>query len=252
MIDNGYIFAKGNNRVFLNTSLGCLGGCCYCYLSKIGYEDPNKNKTVTAEYILELLDKSNLKITNKTLITIGCYSECWDKNNKPETIKLIKHFLKLGNQVQLSTKKQVTKEDLNEIIPLIKYYGQLVIFISCATINMHDYIEKNTTPIKERFSSFKELSPLNVVSVLYIKPILKNITIKDLEIFKDYIKSYNIKDVVVGSIFTTKQSSETVHFSNSNQLFYNEVDDEKTIIDSLSSITNVYRRSSIVMAKYKQ
>lgn len=251
MIDNGYIFAKNNNRIFLNTSLGCSGGCCYCYLSKLGYNNEN-NKPVTAEYVLDLLNKSDLKITNKTLITIGCYSECWDDKNKPQTIKLIKHFLELGNQIQLSTKKQVTKEDLSEILPLIKYYGQLVIFVSCATISMHNYLEKNTTPVESRFNTFKELSPLNVVTVLYIKPILKNITIKDLESLKKYIEQYKIKDVVVGSIFTTKESSETVPFSNSNQLFYNEVDDEQIMINELSKLANVFKRSSLVMKKYKK
>lgn len=34
MIDNGYLFAKDNKRIFINTSLGCAGQCAYCYLPK--------------------------------------------------------------------------------------------------------------------------------------------------------------------------------------------------------------------------
>lgn len=125
-----------------------------------------------------------------------------------------------------------------------------MIFVSCATISKHDSIESNTTKIAERFKSFSELQKY-IPTVLYIKPILKNITIKDMDLFKDYIIKLGIKNVVIGSVFTEKVSKETVHFSNKNKLFYNEVDDEKVFIDELKRITNVYKRSTQVTAKYK-
>lgn len=119
MIDTGYIFAKDDKRVFLNTSLGCTGNCYYCYLSKMGYSKTDSDlNTVSAEYILEELKRLEYKINKNTLITLGCFSECWDDNNRSETKKLIKYFLQNGNQVQLSTKKRVMLEDLIEIIPL--------------------------------------------------------------------------------------------------------------------------------------
>lgn len=250
MVDEGYVFSKDNSRVFLNTSLGCSGRCCYCYLSKMGYSNSgNDIKTVSADYVLNILQNSNLKITSSTLITLGCFSECWDENNKPETIKLIKHFLQKGNQIQLSTKRKISLNELTDIIPLIKYYGQLVVFVSCATISKQSYIESNTTEIEGRFKTFKELQD-HIPTVLYIKPVLKNITIKDVELFKSYIELYNIKDVVVGSIFTNESSLETVHFSNKENLFYNEIDDEKEIIKALSPATEVYKRSTEVVKKY--
>ena len=74
-------------------------------------------------------------------------------------------------------------------------------------------------------------------------PILK-------ENLEHYIEKYNIKDVVIGSIFTNYISEETVHFSNKNELFYTKNSDEDMIISELSKITNVYKRSSEVMYKY--
>lgn len=62
-----------------------------------------------------------------------------------------------------------------------------------------------------------------------MKPILKGITIKDIELYKDVIKQYGIKDVVVGSIFSEEKSAETVHFSDKEVLFYNPVSDELKI-----------------------
>ena len=84
-----------------------------------------------------------------------------------------------------------------------------------------------------------------------MKPVLKDITIQDLDLYKKYIDQYDITDVVVGSIFTGNISEETVHFSDKNQLFYTKIDDEDAIISVLSKITNVYRRSSKVMYKYR-
>lgn len=251
MIDNGYLFANDNKRIFINTSLGCAGQCSYCYLSKMGYSNSLENyRTISAKRIIEFIENNKLDINQKTLITLGCYSECWDEYNKNETISLIKYFLKRGNQIQLSTKKQIMKDELDEILPLIKYFGQLVIFVSSVTISKHDTIEKNTTPISERFQNFALFNSLNIPVVLYMKPVLKDITINDLKLYKKYIEQYKIKDVVVGSMFTSNISEETVHFSNKNKLFYTKNSDEDIIISELSKVTNVYKRSSEVMYKY--
>lgn len=181
MIDNGYLFAKDNKRIFINTSLGCAGQCAYCYLPKMGYSNGSDNyRTISAQTIIEFIKKNKLDINQKTLITLGCYSECWDEYNKNETISLIKYFLKKGNQIQLSTKKQIMKEELTEILPLINYFGQLVIFVSSATISKHDTIEKNTTPISNRFQNFSLFNSLDIPVILYMKPVLKGITINRL------------------------------------------------------------------------
>lgn len=252
MIDNGYLFARDNKRIFINTSLGCAGQCAYCYLPKMGYSNSSYNyKTISAQRIIDFIEQSKFNINQETLITIGCYSECWDEYNKDETINLIKYFLKKWNQVQLSTKKQIKQEEIIEILPLIKYFGQLVIFVSSATISKQEVIEKNTTPVLDRFKNFQLFNSLNIPAVLYMKPVLKDITIQDLELYKKYIDQYDITDVVVGSIFTGNISEETVHFSDNNQLFYTKIDDEDAIISELSKITNVYRRSSKVMYKYR-
>lgn len=252
MIDNGYLFAKDNKRLFINTSLGCSGECLYCYLSKLGYGNKDNNyKTISANNIIEMIEKNNLNLTKDTLITLGCFSECWDKHNKKETLKIIEYFLKKGNQIQLSTKKKIYSEELSVLIPYIKYYGQLIIFVSSTTISKHSIIEKNTDLIEKRFENFEISRILNIPVVLYMKPVLQSITIKDIDLYKSYIKRYNIKDVVVGSIFTSNKTNETVHFSNKNELFYNSIKDEDIIISELSKVCNVYRRSTDVINYYK-
>lgn len=249
MADSKYVFMK-DNRLFINTSLGCKGNCSYCYLPTLGYSnDLNNYQTIKSNQILEMIN-NNFDITENTLITIGCYSECLDEYDKKETIDIIKHFLKKGNQIQLSTKKEILVDDFKEIVKLVKYYGQLIIFTSSTSITNQKNIEKNTTPIINRLNNFKTLNKLNIPSILYLKPVLRNITIKDIELYKKYIQEYNIENVVVGSIFTKEKSKEKSSFSN--ELFYNKNSDEDIIYKELSKVTNVYRRSTEVVKKYKR
>ena len=248
MIDNGYLFSKDDKRIFINTSMSCNGQCSYCYLPQLGYSNSDSNiNTKSAEEIIKMIEQLP-KLTQDTLITIGCFSECWNKYNKLETLKLISYFLKKGNKVQISNKKKINLNEIKEFLTLIKYYGQFIIFESIATISFHDYFEKNTDDVFERLETFKIKE---VPIVLYIKPVLKNITIEDLEQYKKYILQYQIKDVVVGSLFTNIPSNESVPFSNQNELFYNPVDDEEIMLQELSKFCNTYKRSSNVANYYK-
>lgn len=251
MIDNGWVFAKDNKRVFINTSLGCNSRCAYCYLPKIGYDDSKQYKVISFKELISFIEKSDIEINENTLITIGCFGECLDKYNKKETISLIRYFLKRGNQVQLSTKQEIIEKDFKELLPLIKYYGQLAVFISSSTISEQPIIEKNTIPIIKRFDNFNILNKLNIPGILYMKPVLKGITIKDLELYKKYINQYNINYTVVGSIFSNNISYEKIHFSSSINLFYEKNEDEDIIAFELSKITKVYRRSSEIMKDLK-
>lgn len=94
MINTGYLYSKDNKRIFINTCLGCTGECSYCYLGKMGYDNSKIiSKVKKAEDLIDEIERKTL-ISKDTLITLGCFSECWDDNNKPQTIKLIEYFLK--------------------------------------------------------------------------------------------------------------------------------------------------------------
>lgn len=254
MINTGYLFSKDNSRVFINTSLGCTGKCQYCYLGKIGYSNLKiVSKIKKAQELIEELNNS-IQIDEDTLITLGCFSECLDENNKGETLNILKYFLKKGNQIQLSTKKYVDIKYFKEIKNLISYKGQLVIFVSSATISKAKYYENGTDMPKDRFKNFNIIKELDIPTVLYLKPILKDITIKDIELYKKLIIEKEIKDIVVGSIFSEKENLESVHFLDNKTLFYNPISDEEKIKNELSMLDNVriFSRSSEVMKFYRK
>ena len=233
MIDTGYLYSKDNKRIFVNTCLGCTGKCSYCYLGKVGYDNSSiVGEVRKAEGLIKEIEQTG--ISKDTLITLGCFSECWDDNNKPETIKLIKYFLQKGNQVQLSTKKEISIEEVKVFESLIQYLGQLVVFVSSATISKWDTIERGTDSPSKRFKTFKISKELNIPTALYMKPVL-------------------IRDVVVGSIFGEKETEETVHFSDKRTLWYNPISEEFEIKRRFMELGNlrVFSRSSEVMQYYK-
>lgn len=253
MIDTGYLYSKSNKRLFVNTCLGCTGKCSYCYLNKMGYDNSSVvGKVKKAEEIIGMIE--GIGISKDTLISLGCFSECWDDNNKPETIKLIKYFLQKGNQIQLSTKKEITVDEVKDFNSLIQYLGQFVIYVSSATISKWDTLEMGTDAPEKRFNTFEISKKLNIPTVLYMKPVLKGITSQDTELYKEVIRKHGIKDVVVGSRFGENVTEETVPFSDKRNLFYNPVSDELEIKRRLMELggVRVFSRSSKVMQFYKE
>lgn len=162
--------------------------------------------------------------------------------------------MKRGNQIQLSTKKEISTEEMNQFQNIIHYLGQLMVFVSSATISQWSTLEKGTDEPDKRFNTFEISKQLDIPTVLYMKPILKGITIQDIDLYKEVISKYGIKDVVVGSIFGKQPSQETVHFSNEGVLFYNPVSDELQIKKELMQMESVrvFSRSSKVAQYYKQ
>lgn len=254
MINTGYLFSNDKERIFINTSLGCSANCSYCYLPTLNYSKGKElSNYITAEELIKQFEeyKDFKEGKDGTLVSFGCYSECWNDKNKKETIKLINYFLEKGNQIQFSTKRYVDYKDLEEISKKIKYKGQLVIFISSVSITEWDKYENKTTNPDERFKSFKIQEKLNIPVILYIKPVLYNVTINDIDKYIELIKKYNIKDVVVGSIIKTNGTGEVAPFVNDNSMHASHIEQEDIIIDKLSKLCNVYKKSTYALKQFK-
>lgn len=248
MVDTGYLYSKNNKRLFINLSLGCASSCSYCYLDKLGFSNGQYNLDAkTSDEIKSMINGLNVEVNENTLISFGCYSECFSDATKYEVVKLIEHFIHSGNVVQVSTKKSIDFSMLESALSYVKYYGQFVIFTSCSTISRHDEFEGDTDEVKMRFKNFKHISEVPVV--LYIKPVIEGVTIKDINEYIEYIKMYGIKDVVVGSIFDSKGFGEKIPMSSEN-MYYHPCNDEDIIIDELSKYARVSKKSTKVLELY--
>ncbi|UOW68216.1 radical SAM protein [Paraclostridium bifermentans] len=235
------------NRIFINTALGCNSKCSYCYLTDIGIN--GQVQYFKAEDIIKEIEQMEQFQRGKdgTIISIGCYSECWDSNNKYETIKLLKYFINTENYVQLATKKEIKHDELKEINKLIKYKDQLNIYISIPTIFKSDLIEVGTDKVEKRLNNFKLKNLLkNINFILYIKPVLKCITVVDIESYIGIIKKYNL-NVVVGDILSINSNSQKSSDVGEERLYEYKVDDAVFIKKQLSKYTTVYTHSTEVI-----
>ncbi|MBV7309875.1 hypothetical protein KVY11_14505 [Acinetobacter sp. CWB-G5] len=232
------MFVDGSReRIFINTALGCDSKCKFCYLPSQSFPIGNRPRLSISfdQAIKELINHPQF-ITGKfgTILSIGCYSECWSRHNKSTTIELIKSLMTLGNPIQLATKRIISKEELIQLNKDIIWKGQLTIFISSTTISEYKIWEKSTSDPYKRFSIFKESRQTRIPVCLYLKPILPNITIKDIEIYAKYIKMHKIQ-TIVGSMFIYdhKLIDHKKAPIPSEDLFAVESNDEKTIFNKL-------------------
>ncbi len=232
-------------RLFLNTNLGCHAKCSYCYLPSLNIELGNVPKRkIEIKNLIESLNNNTefKKGINGTILSIGCYSECWDAENRDDTIKLINILIEYKNPIQLATKEYINKNDFTKInIDRIKYLHHLSIFISSSTITQYKKYENGTKEPKLRFKSFELKSIYNIPMYLYIKPVLENITIVDIDLYIQVIEQYKI-DTIVGDLFTNKGLAYAP--IGEKKLFYqNKKNDNNFIKNKFSQYCNVYKYS---------
>lgn len=240
----GYLHGD-EKRIFVNTSLGCRAKCSYCYLPEVGFTTGVKpERFKPAKVVVESLFNSYQFVTGKlgTIISIGCFSECWDKFNKLETIEIIEKVVEMGNPIQLATKRYIDYDEISHIVSKLKWEGQLSIYVSCASISNWKNYEKGTVPPRLRFKSFKVKESLGIPCYLYIKPVIQDITVLDVETYYDVMKEYEV-DAIVGSIFATTTSKDKAPILP-GKLFYGDKSDEAVIKKHLINIGDVYDTST--------
>lgn len=240
-------FVSGDSaRIFINPALGCQSNCSYCYLEDEGFTLGSPiEKTINYEDAIALVEKSGLFVAGKkgSIISIGCFSECWDKKNIETTKNIILYFLKKRNPIQFATKRCVSPDQVNEIAKNIQWKGQLCLFISSATITNWKKYEKGTTTPRLRFKHLKQLIRMGISTYLYIKPVIDEITILDIDIYKKILMENNC-DAVIGSRFVNTPSSDlNSPLSSTSGLKVLASKDEHDIKLELNGIVNIYTTS---------
>lgn len=222
-------------RIFINPALGCPSECSYCYLPLKGVHIGEQiNNALSAEEIINRVLGSGVYEPKKagSVISIGCFTECWDSLTKDITIELIKYFLGRGNFVQFATKRYVDPRDIECLLEYIQERGQLTIFISCATISHWKIYEKGTTNPIVRLSALELIERLGIPAYLYVKPVINNVTIEDVGEFLNYIKKCS--GAVVGSMFVESNEVDRPTPLPVDGLAVLHVDDELEIKNKFS------------------
>ena len=192
-------------RIFINTTLGCHAECKYCYLPDI--QTDSEILSTTSEAVINLLksDSCFVKGENGTVISIGCYSECMDRDNEPKTKEILEYLMPLGNYIQLATKQNLSDAIINTIIRKRSFEQQVSVYISLPTISQIPNLEKGTASFTARIENIRKCINNSIPVALYIKPFLEQITVQDKEIYFKILRNYGIP-VVIGNYLSIKNS----------------------------------------------
>ena len=159
-------YVSGNEfRVFVNPVLGCSSNCSYCYLGSqnliVGGRTPAPR---SAEFLINSLLDMECFIKGRcgSVISVGCYSECWSRSNIDVTKEFISLALELGNPIQFATKRCVSLDDISDISSRLEWPGQLSLFVSCSTISKWKVYEKGTARPSDRFKNIAEIKRAGV------------------------------------------------------------------------------------------
>ncbi len=250
MKENDFIAFDNSDRIFINTFLGCYSKCSYCYLPSLNIQ------TYSHKSVESIIDELNeipefIKGKNGTIISIGCYSECWDVFNRKNTINLINLLLEYENPIQLATKQYINIKHIEEIASKIKWKGQITIYTSCSTITDWEKYENKTTNPKKRFQNFLIKKHLDIPVILYIKPVIKGVTIRDISHFINLIEEYKVK-VIVGSLFVPNKICSEEKSPISTLLTYKKNSEEDVLKTELKKYADVFEFSTEIVEYYRK
>lgn len=223
-------------RIFINTALGCSARCQYCYLPEIGLG--HAPEYISAEDTLAMFKQSNTFVPGPqgTILSLGCYSECWDSQNKPETIKLLSNLSVYGNYIQMSTKQAFSREELEEINSMVLFPGQIGLYLSVPTLSRSEELEPGTALPQERLAPLQWKEQLkNIYFALYIKPVIPSITLYDGAIYGYLMKKYHLS-AIVGSLLAKGKGDVLVGEGVLKEIGSNEIESLRSMLEPYGSV----------------
>lgn len=242
-------------RIFINTAIGCDAKCKYCYLPNIGINEVTKN--IDKNIILNEVDKREAEANfvegpQGTIVSFGCFTECWNKDVKKLTIDMLLYFMDKGNYIQIATKEYIPKDDIDLLQRNLKYPNQVTINVSVPVYENAMWMEPYAEKVKRRIQNFEYNKRYGMDTILYIKPVIENITIRDLEMYIRLINKHQLK-VVVGNFLSVQEDMNTKYQMIGNRKMWSKASgQQKEIIEQLSKITMVYENSTEVIEEYRR
>lgn len=250
------LLVSGNReRIFINTAIGCDAGCKYCYLPDIEIHEVVKKidkQLILNEINKREVEKKFVKGPKGTIVSFGCFTECWNEDVRNLTIDMLLYFINKGNYIQIATKEYIQKEDIEFLSRNLKYQNQVTINVSLPVFKDAIWIEPYAERVKTRIRNFEYNKKYNIDTILYIKPVLENITIGDLDTYIKLISEYQLK-VVVGNFLSVQKDMNTEYQMVGNRkMWLKDTNQQKEIVKQLSKITMVYENSTEVIEEYRR
>lgn len=242
------------DRMFINTGIGCNGGCQYCYLPKIGIGGGIRNidKSVIIKEV-ERREKNGefIRGAQGTIVSFGCFTECWDKSVRKLTMEMLLYFLAKGNYIQIATKEYIEQKDIELLCSRLRFRNQLTINVSMPVYYGAKQIEPNTENVDKRIENFKYNKQYRMDVVLYIKPVLEDITIKSLEVYRQLIQRYDLSVIVGKYLHVNREKVGSLQLVGNQEMWQEESGQQRELVDILRRTTSVYENSIQIIEEYR-
>lgn len=227
----------------INPYAGCSHGCNYCY-ARFMKKFTNHNSEEWGEFVdvkinaSELAQKEIKKITSGVIV-IGSVTDPYQIAEKEfeVTRKILENISSTSARVNILTKSDLILRDID----LLKQFKNLEIAISMCSPDesIKELFEKDSPAIKSRINALCELHKNNIKTVLFISPILPEITDwkEIVNITKDFVDEYwfenlNLYSSIEKNIFGVLESKfshlvskyRDIYFSKSN--YFNDLEND--------------------------
>lgn len=215
-MENTIMFAEKFGRVFVNPAFGCASKCRFCYIEELGFTALKLSPFSGDNVKRELLKSPRFfPGRNGTLISISPDTEPFDKRVLAKTLEFIASLSALGNPMQIATRRKIELDTIRKIVDSLEYLNQLTLFVSNSTITYHHIIEPGTTTPAKRFETFRICQEEGLSSCLYLKPVIPNVTIQDVDTYIEVINQYAIQYCCIGVLYANntllRQMNSTLH-----------------------------------------
>jgi DNA repair photolyase len=204
-------------RFFIDiTTGGCRCGCLYCYVKR---HTQVLSPMEDIESILKKLVKRADFIPGPrgTLLTFGSHCDLLENGEVASSLLFtLGKVSTLGNPIQFSTKCSENQDFAYQLSKIRISEKQIVVFISCPTIQQACLYEPGATSPANRFSFLDMLSKYRIPTCLYIKPFIPNVTNKEINYFVTVAKKYKPDAICIGDLYINRRILKRMHLESSS------------------------------------
>ncbi|MDQ1295933.1 MAG: hypothetical protein QG608_3820 [Actinomycetota bacterium] len=189
-----------HGRFFVDIATdGCGSGCSYCYLSEPGKPAAYLSKNQVSALLHNLISHSGfVPGRHGTLVSLSPGTEPLKNSVAVRNTRMIlEKVLPLGNPVQLPTKERIPDLIIDVADSSTQFPGQLVVFLSLATMTRSPQLEPGTAGIIDRLKNIELLRGTGLRISAYIKPFLRS-AVEELDHFVTTLNKSQPDSICVG------------------------------------------------------
>jgi DNA repair photolyase len=187
-------WSDDGRRVFVSSDLHCPLECSFCFVESLkGQRSPQGASAAPLYYYSILGDKRFAR--GETTIMVGGFNDPFLPKNMEFTLAFLHECREIGNPIHIATRMPVKEKDFSR---LAQYFSSVVINYSVSSMRNVGLEPNNQV---DRFASAKQMIAAGANVALFVRPVIKDVTVPDLDELIKRAKESGVKVVTVGGLY---------------------------------------------------